>query len=141
MIAVILFAQGSALAPPASGQIDAAENTYVADAFGFESRSKVVREEVQLAGVAGGQEVFMNECSFCHGDTAMGLEQDGMILGVQLAETGFMDNLSDEELISFIRTGREPEAADSKTGNLMPAVDYLEDGDYEALVAYLRSIQ
>jgi len=103
-------------------------------AFGMQSRS------VEIATLAmsevDGSTVFMDNCGFCHGGDARGIDQ----LGVDLVGNSFIADLTDGALKDFIMAGRPEDAPDNITGNMMPAIDYLEDDEYTALMAYLRQI-
>ena len=83
-----------------------------------------------------GRTVFMDNCGFCHGGDARGIDQ----LGVDLVDNSFIAGLTDGALKDFIMEGRPEDAPDNITGNMMPAIDYLEDDEYTALMAYLRQI-
>ena len=83
-----------------------------------------------------GSTVFMDNCGFCHGGDARGIDQ----LGVDLVGNSFIAGLTDGALKDFIMAGRPEDAPDNITGNMMPAIDYLEDDAYTALMAYLRQI-
>jgi mono/diheme cytochrome c family protein len=88
--------------------------------------------------VAYGETLFLS-CSACHGPDAMGITG----LGKNLVESEFVDSLSDDEFVAFIKVGRPIWDAANTTGIDMPAKGgnpILSDDDIQAIVAYLRTL-
>ncbi len=87
-----------------------------------------------------GKEIYQKSCSSCHGSKATGV--DG--LGKSLVNGTFVKNLGDDELVIFIKEGRDTASPDNSTGIDMPPKGgnpALKDEDIKAIVLYLRSIQ
>jgi MFS family permease len=77
-------------------------------------------------GPKTGKEVFALYCLACHGQDAKGVA-----------------NLTDSDLAAFLREGRSPDAADSKTKRLMPGMkNYMgfTEENYGMVVDYLREL-
>jgi mono/diheme cytochrome c family protein len=88
--------------------------------------------------VAYGSTLFIS-CGACHGSDGSGITG----LGKSLTDSEFMDGLSDDELVDFIKTGRPVWDADNTTGVDMPprgGNPSLSDDDIFAIVAYIRSL-
>jgi disulfide bond formation protein DsbB len=76
----------------------------------------------------------------CHGIDATGLPS----LGKDLVTSSFVQGLGDDELATFIKTGRAVSDALNTTGLDMPGKGgnpMLSEADIRAIVAWLRSIQ
>lgn len=89
--------------------------------------------------IAQGQTLFVT-CSACHGPDGRGITG----LGKDLVTGEFTLTTSDEDLVTFIMTGRPIWDAANTTGVDMPARGgnpALTDTDVLAIVAYLRSLQ
>ncbi len=107
------------------------------EAFGMTSRSVTLREpSVSETNSFDGETVFFENCSACHGEDAMGIDD----FGVQLHDSAFITAVTDDELINFIKQGRDETHDNNTTGLIMPPIDYLEDGEYKALITYLRTL-
>ena len=81
-----------------------------------------------------------SSCLGCHGIDATGLPS----LGKDLVASNFVQGLGDDELVTFIKTGRSPGDPLNTTGLDMPAKGgnpMLSDADIRAIIAWLRSIQ
>ncbi len=87
-----------------------------------------------------GRDLFMRVCASCHG-----LRGDGVAgSGVQLRTSQFVADRDDEELVAFLKVGRQPWDADSVTKVQMPARGgdpRVTDADLRNVVAYLRDMQ
>lgn len=102
-------------------------------------------EEVADAGtaydpalVAQGQQLFAS-CAGCHGLDAHGIPG----LGKDLVNSEFVHSLSDDDLLTFIKTGRPIWDPMNTTGIDMPARGgnpMLSDDDLLAIIAYVRSL-
>lgn len=89
--------------------------------------------------IASGKQLFERSCLACHGEGGVGLEN----LGKPLVGTEFMRNISDAELLAFIKTGRSTDDPANTTGVAMPPKGgnpALTDEQIEAIIAYLRSL-
>ena len=88
--------------------------------------------------VAHGSTLFVS-CGACHGADGAGITG----LGKSLIESEFIDGLSDDELVAFIKTGRPVWDATNTTGVDMPprgGNPSLTDEDIFAVVTYIRSL-
>ena len=64
-----------------------------------------------------GESLYAQACASCHG--AQGEGVDG--LGTALADSPYVSDLSDDEMLALIRDGRVADAEDNRTGLAMPA--------------------
>jgi disulfide bond formation protein DsbB len=88
---------------------------------------------------ANGQELFVRYCSACHGPAGAGIEG----LGKPLNTSEFVDGLSDEELVAFIKAGRPADDPLNTSGVAMPPKGgnpALTDAQLVVIVDYIRSI-
>lgn len=86
-----------------------------------------------------GQTAYSTTCVACHGPEAKGVAG----LGKDLTTSEFVQEQSDEELVTFIKTGRPSSDPLNTTGIDMPPKGgnpALTDDDIYNIVAYLRSI-
>lgn len=98
----------------------------------------------QQAGLVGeqagiGHDLFVASCSACHGANAEGMPG----LGKPLKSSEFVANLSDDELIAFVKQGRPIWDPNNTTGVDMPPKGgnpALSDEQLKEIVRYLRSI-
>lgn len=89
--------------------------------------------------VQQGQRLFGATCAACHGNQAQGIPG----LGKGLVESEFAAELSDEDLINFIITGRPVWDASNTTGVDMPprgGNPALTNEQISNIVAYLRTL-
>ena len=87
-----------------------------------------------------GEALFMSTCKSCHGPDGQGLPGRGK----NLVTSEFVAGLSDEELVEFIKVGRQPNDPLNTTGIRMPAMGNkrgLTDQDLSDITAYLRTLQ
>ncbi len=87
-----------------------------------------------------GQMVYTAICSACHGMDARGIEN----LGKDLIDSEFVDGLSDDELLTFIKLGRPIWDAENTTGIDMPPKGgnpALTDDQILAVIAYIRTLE
>ncbi len=88
---------------------------------------------------AAGKELFIT-CAACHGPVGEGVEG----LGKDMTTSEFIAGKTDDELIAFIKVGRDPSDPANTTGIAMlpkggnPA---LSDDDLYDIVAYMRTLQ
>ncbi len=135
----LLYVNSSELTPgTATGNLASSNvtETYVAP-FGWASRKVDVQtpQVVQVDQVSG-DVVYLDNCSFCHGQTGEGIEG----LGLALVSSAFIAGLDDEALKDFIVNGRMDDDPANVTGEIMPPIDYLESNEYTALIEYMRQI-
>jgi mono/diheme cytochrome c family protein len=86
-----------------------------------------------------GQKLFAGTCSACHGPAGEGLPG----LGKDMTTSEFIAGKSDDELVAFIKVGRDPSDPLNTTGVAMPPKGgnpALNDEDLYHLVAYIRTI-
>ena len=87
-----------------------------------------------------GQELFTGTCAACHGPTGEGLPN----LGKNMTTSQFIASKTDDELVAFIKVGRDPSDPLNTTGVAMPSKGgnpALSDEDFYNIVAYIRTIQ
>ncbi len=90
--------------------------------------------------VALGQQLFESTCYSCHGLKGEGLAK----LGQSLRASAFVKGKTDEELLTFLKSGRQPFGSDSQMHMLMPprgGNPMLTDDKLVHVVAYLRVLQ
>jgi mono/diheme cytochrome c family protein len=86
-----------------------------------------------------GKDLFTSTCSACHGPTGQGVEG----LGKDMTSSEFIAGKSDDELVSFIKVGRDPSDPLNTTGVAMPPKGgnpALSEDDLYDIVAYIRTI-
>jgi disulfide bond formation protein DsbB len=96
-------------------------------------------ENASQAAAAAGQQLFVSNCSACHGVAGEGITG----LGKPLTSSEFVGGLSDEELLAFIKQGRTPDDPLNTSGVVMPPKGgnpALTDEQLTAIIAYIRSI-
>ncbi len=93
-----------------------------------------------VGDAAKGEELYNTTCIACHGQAGAGIEG----LGKNMPESEFIHDLSDEELLAFIKVGRTTGDPDNTTGVDMPPKGgnpALTDDEIVDIVAYIRSLQ
>ncbi|MBM4107792.1 MAG: c-type cytochrome [Phycisphaerae bacterium] len=97
--------------------------------------------DAELAGyIAHGSRVFAMTCSACHGKDARGIAANGKDLLV----SEFAWKLSEDDLLAFLRKGRDPGDPANTTGIGMPPKGgnpALNDDDLLDVIEYLRSLR
>lgn len=86
-----------------------------------------------------GKELFTS-CAACHGPAGEGVPG----LGKDMTSNEFIAEKTDQELIEFIKQGRDPGDPLNTTGVAMPPKGgnpALTDEDLQNIVAYMRSLQ
>ena len=109
----------------------AAENTELSE----DSLSTSVPTPAAISG-AKGTALFAQQCIFCHGIDARGVEQ----MGVTLVASKFVASSSTDELASFLMLGRLPTDPASISGLAMPGFAYLGENNLRAIAVHLRNI-
>jgi disulfide bond formation protein DsbB len=88
---------------------------------------------------AAGQEKFVSTCSACHGPEGKGVPG----LGKDMTTSEFIAGKTDQELVEFIKVGRDPSDPLNTTGVAMPPKGgnpALSEEDLFDIVAYIRTI-
>ncbi len=96
--------------------------------------------EAAAGDAAHGEEIFNQTCIACHGAGGVGVEN----LGKDMTASEFIAGLSDEELVAFIKAGRDTSDPLNTTGVAMPVKGgnpALSDADLLDVVAYVRTLQ
>jgi disulfide bond formation protein DsbB len=94
---------------------------------------------VSQGDAAKGKELFL-ACSACHGKNGEGVPG----LGKDMAQSKFIAEKTDDELVEFIKAGRTADDELNTTGVDMPPMGgnpSLSDEDLYHIVAYMRSLQ
>ena len=88
---------------------------------------------------AKGQALFVSTCSACHGPEGKGIQG----LGKNMTTSQFIAGKTDDELVAFIKVGRDPSDPLNTTGVAMPPKGgnpALSDEDLYDIVAFIRTI-
>ena len=96
--------------------------------------------EAAAGDAAHGEEIFNQSCVACQGAGGVGVEN----LGKDMTASDFIAGLSDEELVAFIKAGRDTSDPLNTTGVAMPVKGgnpALSDADLLDVVAYVRTLQ
>lgn len=102
--------------------------------------AKAAPAEASTGDSATGKEKFTATCSACHGPAGEGISG----LGKDMTTSEFIAGKTDDELVQFIKVGRDPSDPLNTTGVGMPAKGgnpALNDQDLYNIVAYIRSLQ
>lgn len=94
---------------------------------------------VSKGDAAVGKTSFASTCSACHGPAGEGITG----LGKDMTTSEFIAGLTDDQLVSFIKVGRDPSDPLNTTGVAMPPKGgnpALNDNDLYNIVAFIRSI-
>ena len=86
-----------------------------------------------------GQEIFDSLCIACHGAGGVGVQG----LGKDMTHSEFIAGLTDDELLTFIKQGRDPSSPDNTTGVAMPPKGgnpALVDEQILDVIAYMRTL-
>ncbi|HET9886176.1 MAG TPA: cytochrome c oxidase subunit 3 [bacterium] len=90
--------------------------------------------------VEKGKKIALETCSSCHGADLHGLPKNGL----NLVTSAFVAENNDEQMLAFLRVGRQPFDAANTTGVAMPprgGNPLLNDERLLDVVAYLRVVQ
>ena len=96
--------------------------------------------QVPAGDPARGEELFNQTCVACHGPGGVGVQG----LGKDMTTSEFIESHSDQELVEFIKVGRDPSDPLNTTGVAMPPKGgnpALSDEDLQNIVAYMRTLQ
>lgn len=86
-----------------------------------------------------GQKLFTGTCSACHGPEGKGIQG----LGKDMTTSQFIAGKTDDELVAFVKVGRDPSDPLNTTGVAMPPKGgnpALSDADLYNIVAFIRTI-
>jgi len=89
-----------------------------------------------------GEVAFQATCIACHGADALGVVNLGKSL--HASDSEFMRTHSDEEMVEFIKVGRQPDDPLNTTGIAMPPKGgnpAISDEDIHNIVAWLRTLE
>ncbi len=144
MVSIISMTSYSLNAP---GVIDSQELTTIkrpvvlVKAFGMPSRSLDLRgvDDFSVNPIID-KELTFNEkynarCGFCHGADLNGI--DG--LGITLKNSLFLKNMSTDQTIEFLKTGRMPNSEDSVSGGVMPGFNWLDSSELEEIAIFIKN--
>lgn len=104
------------------------------------SAMKMQKAEYEPGNAEQGKTFFIQYCSACHGQDALGLKG----LGKDLVHSEFMAGLSDEGMLKYVNEGRTVDDPRNTTGIPMPPKGgnpALTDQQIIHIIAYLRTIQ
>ena len=89
---------------------------------------------------AAGEKIFAQTCIACHGPAGEGVPN----LGKDMTASEFIAGKSDQELVDFIKVGRDPSDPLNTTNVAMPPKGgnpALSDDDLMDVVAFIRKLQ
>ena len=87
-----------------------------------------------------GETLFLQSCSSCHGPAGEGIAG----LGKDMTTSAFIQGMSEEEFLTFVKTGRPASHPDNTTGVDMPPKGgnpALSDEQLVDIIAYIRTLQ
>ncbi len=97
--------------------------------------------DAELAGyIASGTKLFNSTCIACHGPGGVGIQGNGKML----AKNDFIKSQTDDQLLAFVKHGRDPSDPKNTTGIAMPPKGgnpALSDDDLLDVISYLRTLQ
>jgi mono/diheme cytochrome c family protein len=95
--------------------------------------------EASLGDADRGQQLYASTCSACHGPNGEGVQG----LGKDMRHSEFIAGLSDAELLTFLKVGRDMSDPLNTTGVAMPPKGgnpALNDEQLTDIIAFMRSI-
>lgn len=95
---------------------------------------------IVVGNPAHGKQLFNMSCFVCHGPTGSGVPT----LGANLRQSKFIHTRSDQQLITFIKMGRQPGDPNTVFNGTMPprgGNPMLDDTGLQDVVAFLRTLQ
>jgi mono/diheme cytochrome c family protein len=93
-----------------------------------------------VGDAAAGKRIFLGTCAACHAPDGVGVKGQGQ----NLRDSTFFTGKSDEQALTFVKTGRQPFDPDSKLHLAMPARGgnpTLTDANLLDTIAFVREIQ
>lgn len=101
------------------------------------------QQEIAVQGdPAQGEQLYQTTCVACHGPDATGVQ--GLGKSLHASESEFISSQTDEQLVEFIKQGRQPGDPGNTTGVAMPPKGgnpALSDEDLYHIVAWLRTLE
>ena len=107
---------------------------------GSSSGSEAQAAQAPAGDPAAGKEKFELTCVACHGKSGEGVPG----LGKDMTTSEFIAGKTDEELVEFIKVGRDPSDPLNTTGVAMPPKGgnpALQEQDFYNIVAYIHTLQ
>ena len=107
---------------------------------GAERVSQPTSSPTPAGDPVAGKKLFEGTCTACHGPEGKGVPG----LGKDMTTSEFIAGKTDDELVAFIKVGRDPSDPLNTTGVGMPARGgnpALTDEDLFDIVAYIRTLQ
>lgn len=104
------------------------------------AEATAVEEVVSSGDPVAGEAAYQSSCSACHGPDARGISG----LGKDLVDSQFVHDLSDQELLEFVKVGRPVNDPANTTGVDMPPKGgnpALSDDQILDIIAYLRTLE
>jgi mono/diheme cytochrome c family protein len=95
--------------------------------------------QASIGDVEAGKELFAGTCSACHGPGGEGVPG----LGKDMTTSEFIAGKTDDELVAFVKVGRDPSDPLNTTGVAMPPKGgnpALSDDDLYDIVAFIRTL-
>jgi mono/diheme cytochrome c family protein len=120
-------AQVAAAQPVSASEMDAA----LAAAGGDEELAEYI---------ASGTRLYAASCTACHGQGGVGMKGNGP----SMIGNAFVKSLNDDDLLAFLKKGRDPSDPKNTTGVGMPAKGgnpVLSEDDLLDIIAYIRSLE
>ena len=110
--------------------------------FGMASKQpvpvqKLEQEAAPAETVAVVSAVYAAQCAACHAADGTGVTG----LGLNLAESEFVGASSEDELVAFLKVGRQPASPDSVTSVPMPAFAWMEAVDLAEVAGFIKGLQ
>ena len=103
------------------------------------SQAAAAASPTTAGDAVAGKKIFDSICSACHGPEGKGVEG----LGKDFTTSEFVAGKTDEELVAFIKVGRDPSDPLNTTGVAMPPKagnPALTDQDLYNVVAFIRTL-
>lgn len=110
------------------------------DSAGAAPAADAARPAVAAGDVEAGKVLFQQSCASCHGPEALGITG----LGKDMTTSTFIQELSDEELLAFVKNGRSTSDPLNTTGVDMPPKGgnpALTDAQLLDIIAFIHSVQ
>jgi len=138
--ALVWLTQIRPVSQAAEQPADEALSTQLTSQTAAETESQAEAAQPLLGDPVQGQQHFTMTCSACHGPAGEGISG----LGKDMTTSKFVAGKTDEELIQFIKVGRDPSDPLNTTGVGMPAKGgnpALTDENLQDIVSFIRTIQ
>lgn len=95
--------------------------------------------QTSVGDAEAGKDLFAGTCSACHGPEGKGVPG----LGKDMTTSEFIAGKTDDELVAFVKVGRDPSDPLNTTGVAMPPKGgnpALSDEDLYDIVAFIRTL-